>query len=307
MESIDMRRLRILVLTTASALAACAAPPANSGQLAPAEASSCFSAAGERPPAPRSQDPDESGGAESDADLAQELTNPLADLMTIPIQANYDRGIGPTDDGTKWQINVQPVVPLELSEEWNLITRTIVPVISQEDIYPGAGSQFGLGDINASFFFSPKKATDGWVWGVGPVLLLPTATDSLLGTKKWGAGPAGVALTMRGPWTVGVLANHLWSYAGDGDRPDISNTFVQPFAAYTWPSAWTAAIQSESTYNWEASQWAVPVNVSVSKLVFLGRLPVSLQAGFGYWLESSDIGPEGYRFRLQANFVLPKP
>jgi hypothetical protein len=242
-----------------------------------------------------------------DAELAQELTNPLADLVTIPIQMNFDREIGPADDGTKITTNVQPVVPFHLSDDWNLITRTIVPIVSQDEIYPGAGSQFGLGDINATIFLSPKKPTAGGViWGVGPVFLLPTGTDDLLSAKKWGAGPAAVALVLRGPWTVGVLANHLWSVAGDDERQDISNTFFQPFAAYTWPSAWTVSAQSESTYNWKAEQWSVPVNVSVSKLVRIGQLPVSLLGSVGYWFESADTSPEGIRFRLQANIVLPK-
>ena len=242
-----------------------------------------------------------------DAELAQELSNPLADLMSVPIQMNYDRDIGPLDDGWKLQTNIQPVIPFTLSDDWNLISRTIVPVIDQEDIFPGAGSQFGLGDINLSLFFSPRKpGAGGLTWGIGPVLLFPTATGSLLGGKKWGAGPAAVALTIRGQWTIGMLANHLWSYAGDSDRQDISNTFIQPFAAYTWPSAWTVSIQSESTYNWETEKWSVPINAAVSKVVRLGKLPVSLQAGVGYWVKSPETGPEGFRFRLQATFVLPK-
>jgi len=241
------------------------------------------------------------------ADLAQELTNPLADLITIPVQMTYDRGIGPQDDGWRLQTNIQPVYPIQLNEDWNLITRTIVPVIYQDDIFPGEGSQFGLGDITLSLFFSPREPTSsGIIWGVGPVFLLPTATDDLLGTEKWGAGPTGVVLTMRGPWTLGVLANHIWSYAGDNDRRDVSNTFIQPFVAYTWPSAWTLSVQSESTYNWETDDWSIPLNVAVSRMTRLGRLPVSLQAGAGYWLESPNAGPEGWRFRLQANFVLPK-
>ena len=164
-----------------------------------------------------------------------------------------------------------------------------------------------MGDINATFFFSPKRPSEhGVTWGVGPVLLLPTATDALLGGKKWGAGPAAVGLVMRGPWTAGVLANHVWSFAGDDDRPDINNTFVQPFVAHTWPSAWTASVQTESSYNWETKQWSVPVNAAVSRLVMFGRLPVSLQGGVGYWAEAPDNGPEGLRFRLQANIVLPR-
>ena len=242
-----------------------------------------------------------------DADLAQELTNPLAELLTIPIQMNYDRDIGLEDDGYKLQTNIQPVVPFKLNEDWNLISRTILPVTYQDDIFPGAGSQFGLGDTTLSLFFSPQKSTPGGVmWGAGPILYLPTATDSLLGAEKWGAGPTAVVLTMRGPWTLGTLVNHVWSFAGNSDRPDINNSFLQPFVAYTWPSAWTVSVQSESTYNWEIEKWSVPVNIALAKLVKLGKLPVSLQAGVGYWLESPDVAAEGWRFRLQANFVLPK-
>jgi len=241
-----------------------------------------------------------------DADLAQELTNPVADLITIPFQMNYDRNIGLQDDGWKLQTNIQPVIPFHLGEDWTLISRTILPVTYQDDVFPGAGSQFGLGDTSLSLFLSPKKPTSGMIWGAGPIFLLPTATDSLLGAKKWGAGPTAVALTMRGPWTMGALGNHVWSFAGDSDRPDISNTFLQPFVAYTWPSAWTVSLQTESTYNWKIEKWSVPINAAVSKLVRLGKLPVSLQAGVGYWLESPETGPGGFRFRLQANFVLPK-
>jgi len=244
---------------------------------------------------------------ESGADLAQELTNPIADLVTVPIQMNFDRDIGSANNGTKITTNVQPVVPFNISEDWNLISRTIVPVIHQDDVFAGEGSQFGLGDINLSLFFSPKQpGAGGLTWGVGPVVLLPTATDSLLGGKKWGAGPAAVGLALRGSWTVGVLANHIWSFAGDDDRPDINNTFIQPFAAYTWQNGYTASAQTEASYNWENEQWSVPVNVALSKLVMFGKLPISLQGGVGYWAESPDNGPEGFRFRLQANFVLPR-
>ena len=212
--------------------------------------------------------------AADDAGLAQELTNPIADIMTIPIQMNFDNDIGRNDEGSKITTNVQPVIPFKLNENWNIITRTIFPIISQDKIYPGAGSQSGLGDITEQLFFSPKKPTAGGIiWGVGAVFMVPTATDSKLGTSG---------------------------------RDDISNTFMQPFAAYTWPSAWTAAVQSESNYNWKSERWSIPVNVALSKLVFLGKLPVSVQAGVGYWLESPDTGPEGIRYRLQANIVLPK-
>ena len=247
-----------------------------------------------------------SAETDKNADLAQELTNPIANIITVPIQMTFDNDIGVNDQGSKITTNIQPVIPFEVNNDWNLITRTIMPVIYQDEVFPGQGSQFGLGDINMSLFFSPKEPTaSGIIWGVGPVFLLPTATDSLLGGNKWGAGAGGVALTMRGSWTMGGLANHIWSVAGDSDRSDISNTFLQPFVAYTWPSAWTVSMQSESNYNWKTEQWSIPVTAAVSRLVKFGKLPVSLQAGIGYWLESPDSGPKGIRYRLQANIVLP--
>ena len=163
----------------------------------------------------------------SDAQLAQELTNPVADLITIPVQMTWDRNIGVRDDGWRIQTNIQPVIPFELNADWNLITRTILPVIYQDDIAPRAGSQSGLGDLSLSLFFSPRKpGPGGFIVGVGPILMMPTATDDLLGTEKWSAGPAAVALTMRGPWTMGMLANQVWSYAGDSHRSDVNYTFV---------------------------------------------------------------------------------
>ncbi|MDX2454607.1 hypothetical protein [Desulfosarcina sp.] len=241
----------------------------------------------------------------SDADLAQELTNPVADLITVPVQMSIDPKVGLSGDGRKTQTNIQPVIPFDLSENWNLITRTIIPIINQKEIFAGSGSQTGLGDISMSLFLAPK-ASGRWIWGAGPIVLMPSATNDLLGGKKWGAGPSAILLTMRGPLTMGGLTNHVWSFAGDSERSDISNTFVQPFISYTTDSAWTTSLQSETTYNWEAEQWAVPVNLAVAKLVYLGKLPVSLQAGAGYWLTAADSAAEGWRFRLQANFVFPK-
>jgi hypothetical protein len=174
---------------------------------------------------------------ESDADLAQELTNPIANIITLPIQMNFDNDIGVNDQGSKIVTNIQPVIPFEVNQDWNVITRTIMPVIHQDEVVPGQGSQFGLGDINATMFFSPKKPTsNGIIWGVGPVFLLPTATDPLLGGKKWGVGIGTVALTLHGRWTIGGLANHVWSVAGDDDRSDISNTFLQPLTVRSFLS-----------------------------------------------------------------------
>jgi hypothetical protein len=201
--------------------------------------------------------------------LAKQLANPIANLISVPFQLNYDQDIG-VDDGERWALNVQPVIPFSIGPDWLVISRTIIPIISQDDVIPTEGSQFGLGDTIQSFFFSPK-GTGGLTWGVGPVILLPTASEESLGAGKWGLGPTSVALIQNGPWTYGALANHIWSVAGDDDRSDISQTFLQPFMSYTTPRATTYFLSAESTYDWKAEQWTVPINAGANQLLTLGR------------------------------------
>lgn len=231
--------------------------------------------------------------------LAKQLANPIASLTSVPMQLNFDDGIGPSDDGEKYYLNVQPVIPVSIGEDWNMISRTIVPLVSQHDIFPGAGSQSGLGDTVQSLFFSPKALTaGGWTWGVGPVFLVPTATDDLLGGEKWGAGPTGVALRQTaGGWTYGALFNHIWSFAGAEDRADINATFLQPFLAKSLGKGRTVNVALESTYDWEGEQWTVPLNVGFSKVSRIGRQMVSYQGGVRYYVEAPDNGAEwGLRF-----------
>jgi len=252
--------------------------------------------------------PTQQAAAQSDnAALAKQLSNPVSDLISVPLQLNYDENIGPVDGGERWQLNIQPVLPFTLNQDWNLISRTIVPIISQNDIFPGAGSQFGIGDVVQSLFFSPKAPTaGGWIWGAGPVFLLPTGSDRLLTADKWGAGPTAVALRQQGPWTYGILANHIWSFAGEDTRSDVSNTFLQPFLAHTTPTAWTYSVNTESTYDWRADQWSIPINAQISKVTKIGRQLVSIGGGLRYWAESSTGGPEGLGFRLTFTVLLPK-
>ncbi|WP_235814934.1 transporter [Roseibium aggregatum] len=241
-----------------------------------------------------------------DSDLAKKLSNPVASLISVPFQWNYDHGFGPAD-GNKVTLNVQPVVPFSLNEDWNLISRTILPVVWQDDIAGNSGTQFGLSDTTQSFFFSPKEPTSGGIiWGLGPVLLLPTGTDDLLSTRKWGAGPTGVVLRQSGPWTYGGLVNHVWSYAGDDNRNDVNSTFLQPFLSYTTDDAWTFTLNSESTYDWTSDEWSVPINAMVAKLVTIDKQPLSFQAGVRYYAASSDNGPEGFGARAAVTFLFPK-
>ena len=239
-----------------------------------------------------------------DTDLAQKLANPIAALISVPIQSNYDFGIG-AGDGAKFTTNIQPVIPFGISEDWNLISRTIVPIIDQEG-FAAAGDALdasGLGDIVQSFFFSPKESSP--IWGVGPVVLLPTATDSLLGGEKWGMGPTVVMLKQEGPWTYGVLANHLWDVGGDDARNSINATLLQPFVSYITPTKTTFSLNTESTYDWQGNQWSVPINLVVSQLMKIGDQPVQAFVGARYYAETPTNGPE-WGLRLGLTFLFPK-
>jgi hypothetical protein len=242
----------------------------------------------------------------TEEEIALAAQNPVAAMVSLPLQYNYDQDIGPREDGSKNYVNVQPVIPFSLNQDWNLISRTILPVVWQSDLFPGAGSQSGIGDTTQSFFFSPKRPTaGGWIWGAGPVIYAPTASDDLLGVNKWGLGPTAVVLKQAHGWTYGVLANHIWSTGGSG-RVDIDNTFMQPFLTYTTKNFTSFTVNSESTYNWETEKWSVPINLMVSQLVKVGQQRLQLQAGARYWADSPDSGPHGWGARLTVTFLFPK-
>jgi len=241
---------------------------------------------------------------ESEADLAKDLQNPVAALISVPLQYNMDLGIGPKN--TKRQtLNVQPVIPFTLNEDWNLIMRTIVPVIYADSPATGTPYEFGLGDVVQSFFFSPRKPVGGWILGAGPVFLWPSATDDLLGSQKFGAGPTALALQQQGGWTYGILANHLWSYAGEGSRQEVNATFLQPFISYTFPTYTTVGLNTESTYDWRHEQWTVPINLSVSQLVKFGSMPVQFSLGGRGYAEGPTGGPD-WGVRFVVTFLFPK-
>lgn len=245
-------------------------------------------------------------GSSGGSDLAKKLSNPVADLISVPFQYNYNDGYGPNGQGQQSYINVQPVIPISISPTWNVISRTIVPIVHQDGLVPGAGSQTGLGNTIQSFFFSPKAPTNaGLVWGVGPVAQIPTATNGIA-PNQWGLGVTGVALKQSGPWTAGALANHIWSVTGDDRYGKMSATYLQPFLSYTTDKATSYTINTESTYDWESSQWSVPINLSVAQVVKLGKQPVQLSLGARYWAESPKDGPEGWGARFQFTFLFPK-
>jgi hypothetical protein len=241
------------------------------------------------------------------AELAKKLANPVAALISVPLQYNYDEYGGAYDGGAAHVLNIQPVIPFSLSQDWNLITRTIVPLIDRQDFPVSAMNESGLGDITTSLFLSPSKPSErGWIWGAGPIFLLPTASDQALGREKWGVGPTAVALKQKGPWTAGMLAAHTWSFAGDDDRASVNATFLQPFVSYITETKTTLAILTESTYDWEAEQWSVPLIALVAQMFKIGPQVLQIAVGAKYWAEAPEDGPEGWGLRVQLTLLFPK-
>ena len=236
-------------------------------------------------------------------ELAKKLSNPVASLISVPFQSNFDFNMG-TGSGWRYTLNFQPVIPIALSPKWNLISRTILPIIYQHNVV-NTGSQSGLGDITQSFFFSPTDSKR-FVWGAGPVLLIPTATNDLLGTEKFGLGPTLLILKQENAWTYGFLTNHIWSVAGSDTRASVNSTFLQPFVAYNTRDAWTFGLNAESSYDWTGNAWSVPIHFTVSKLIKFGHQPVSVGGALRCWAASPAGGPENCGFRFIVTPLFPR-
>lgn len=244
--------------------------------------------------------------ADDDAELAKKLANPVASLISVPFQYNYDEDFGVANDGSKHLMNIQPVIPISISDDLNVISRTILPVIAQDDI-PSGSSRSGIGDILQSFFISPKEPTArGLIWGLGPAFLLATASDDTLGGEKWALGPTFVGLKQEGPWTYGILMNHVWSFAGVDYRKDVDSTYLQPFLSYITSTHTTFSLNSESTYDWVDNHWNAPANLLVNQLFKVGDQRIQFGVGPRYWIDSPGAGPNGWSMRAVLTLLFPQ-
>jgi len=236
-------------------------------------------------------------------DLAKQIANPVAALISVPLQNNFDSNVGPLE-GFKYTLNIQPVIPISINEKWNMISRTIMPVISQSDVTAIGSNETGLGDIVQSIFFSPKEVKNGLVWGVGPILLLPTATDDALGAKKWGAGPNALILKLQGQWTYGALINHIWSYAGDG-RNDVDASFFQPFATYASKTGASITLAAENTQDWNNDFFGGFAGIYYAKVLTFGKQMLQLGGGPKVFYGNNPFNPD-WGVRVNVILLFPK-
>ena len=243
--------------------------------------------------------------AESAEELAKKLSNPIASLISVPFQNNLDVGIGQYK-GARNTLNFQPVIPIGLSPKLNLITRLVLPFITQYNITKEGSYQSGLSDAVASAFFSPAIPKHGVTWGIGPVFLLPVATDSLLASKKFGIGPTGVILGQIKGWTIGALVNQIWSVAGNKDRPDVNQMFVQPFVSYNWKSGAGIGVNAEMTQNWRTNTTSIFVNPVISGVTKLGKQTIQLVIGPRIQVAAPSGGKADFGVRAALVFVFPK-
>lgn len=237
------------------------------------------------------------------AELAKKLANPIASLISVPFQNNTFYGIGPLK-GTQNIMNFQPVIPFTLTENLNLITRYIIPIATQYDITGENTSQSGLSDATVSAFLSPSHTKNGLTWGVGPAFLIPTATNTYLGTGKFGIGPTAVILKQANGFTYGALLNQIWSVAGQSDRPDVSQLFVQPFFTYNWKSGAGIGIVGSITQDWESKTNVSTITLPLSGITKFGKQIIQLAVG--PQIPISGPNKADFGWRAQLVLIFPK-
>ena len=242
------------------------------------------------------------GSAQSASDLAAKLTNPVADLISVPLQFNSFQGLGADGKGRAYDLVFQPVVPIKLNPDWNYIVRPVVTAVTLDNVDGYSGT--GLGPINIETFLSPNTNSK-FIWGVGPVLTTPALSGDNFGSRQTGLGVTGVALYMNKPWTVGLLAYQTWNVGGSPVAGTTNTTFWQPFVSYVTSNAWTLTLNTQSTFNWDSRRAQNPLNFTVSKLSKIGEVPVSYSIGAKYFATSVPGGATGWGVRAGLTFLFP--
>ncbi|MGB5746296.1 MAG: transporter [Desulfobacterales bacterium] len=239
-------------------------------------------------------------------ELAKASQNPVSSLISVPFENNFNLNAGP-EDKLDYVLNIKPVLPVGLTGNWNLINRAIVPVINQGERFPGQGSQFGLGDITYQGFLTPAK-TGKFIWGLGPMLVMPTGTDNRLTSGKWSAGPAAVGLSMPGHWVLGALLYNVWSFAGADDNPEVNTMGLQYFINYNLPDGWYLSMSPTITANWEADSdntWTVPVGGGFGRVFKIARQPINASLKANYSVERPDDASD-WNIAATVTFLFPK-
>jgi len=243
---------------------------------------------------------------QDDEELARQTQNPVADLISLPFQNNTNFGLGP-NDRTQNVLNIQPVIPFGLGANWNLITRTVAPWITQPDLAATSGTTTGFGDILLTAFVSPKQP-GRVIWGAGPAISIPVGKEGL-SAEKWALGPSVLVLTMSGPWVVGALVNNIWSVGGDENLSDVNNMLIQYFINYNFPSGWYLTSAPIITANWEAdagNRWTVPFGGGFGKVFRIGSQPLNANTQAFYNVETPDDFGADWQFRFQLQLLFPK-
>lgn len=246
------------------------------------------------------------GGVKSSgsaSQLAAKLTNPVADLISVPIQFNSYRGLGEDGQGTAQDLVIQPVVPLSLNKDWNYILRPVLTLGAQNNVDGFSGA--GAGPVVIETFLSPNTNSK-FIWGVGPIISTPALSGNEFGTRQTGAGVSAVGLYMSQPWTVGLLAYRTWSVGGSDVAGTANNIYWQPFVSYVTRDAWTFSLNTQSSFNWDSRRSQNPLNATISKLVHVGKMPMSLSVGARYFLSSVPGGPSGWGIRAGVTLLFPK-